>query len=156
LIRYFSSYIRETIITDQEESEMSRYIASRFVLRHLIFPQNVLIEDYHVRTTKRRFPWFWIVDEQSISLSKVASIKLHKGLFFSDVVIENSGGDFPIKIEGLTNFRARQFRQELERHERKLMDHPQDKAPTWAPEAVQPDEDPYKAGAHVKIHGLND
>ena len=90
---------------------MSRYVASRFVLKHLIFPRVVIIEAFHVRTLKRRFPWFWIVNEQSISLSKVASIKLHKGLLFSDIVIENSGGDYPIKIEGLSNNTAKKFRR---------------------------------------------
>ncbi len=136
---------------------MSRYVASRFVMRHLIFPQNVLIEDYHVRTTKRRFPWFWILDEQSISLSKVASIKLHKGLFFTDIVIENSGGDYPIRIEGLTNFRARKFREELERQERKLVDSPTATTPGWAPEPAADieGEDRIEVSAGIKIHGLD-
>ncbi len=99
---------------------MSRYVASRFILKHLIFPQEVRIEDYHVRTKKRLFPLFWIVNEQSISLSKVASIKLHKGLVFSDVIIENSGGDYPIRIEGLYNSTARRFRADLETCEREF------------------------------------
>lgn len=104
---------------------MSRYVASRWVMRkHLIFPQETFVEKFHVRTRKRRFPWFWIVNEESIPLTKIAGIKIHKGLFFSDVIIENSGGDYPIRIDGLTNGVARKFRDDLEGRERDLRETP--------------------------------
>jgi len=104
---------------------MSRYVASRWVMRkHLIFPQETFVEKFHVRTRKRRFPWFWIVNEESIPLTKIASIKVHKGLLFSDVIIENSGGDYPIRIDGLSNRIARKFRDDLEGKERDLRETP--------------------------------
>ncbi len=100
---------------------MSHYQASRWVIsRNLIFPLEINVEKFHVRTRKRRFPLFWILNEESIPLTKVASIKIHKGLIFSDMIIENSGGDFPIKIIGVTNSVAHKIRAELETKEREI------------------------------------
>ncbi len=100
---------------------MKRYATSRWIMKHFIFPREIVLDSHHVRTRKRRFPWFWITDEESIPLTKIASIKLHKGLIFSDMIIENSGGDYPIKIEGLTNRSALELRAELENLERKVV-----------------------------------
>jgi len=136
---------------------MSRYVASRFILKQLIFPQNVFIEELHVRTRKRHFPLFWIVNEQSISLSKVASIKLNKGLFFSDVIIENSGGDYPIRIEGLSNGAARRFRHDLETRERGIVEGPADHLDCEGldPKAgSKPQDGPVEVAPGVKVHGL--
>jgi hypothetical protein len=108
-------------VRPEEGEKMSRYVASRWVMRkHLVFPMEIFIEKFHVRTRKRRLPWFWIVNEESIPLSKVASIKIHKGFFFSDMIIENSGGDYPIRIIGVTNAVARKIRAELEIKERAI------------------------------------
>ena len=136
---------------------MSRYVASRFILKQLIFPQNIFIEEFHVRTRKRHFPLFWIVNEQSISLSKVASIKLHKGLIFSDVIIENSGGDYPIRIEGLTNGTARRFRHDLEMKEREMVESTTGRLDCDKPgsdEECKPGEGPVEVAPGVKVHGL--
>jgi hypothetical protein len=114
----------------QESEIMSRYVASRWVMKkHLIFPQESFVEKFHVRTRKRRFPLFWILNEESIPLTKIASIKIHKGLFFSDIIIENSGGDYPIRIDGLTNKVARRFRDDLESRERDLRVDPPQRTP---------------------------
>jgi hypothetical protein len=137
---------------------MSLYKASRFVRKHLIFPQEVVIEDYHVRTRKRCFPFFWVINEQSIPLSNVASIKLLKGLFFSDIIIENSGGDYPIRIEGFSNRIALKLRQELEMKERKLVgDTSRRKEPQWAPPAYEEEDesDPVEVVPGVKVHGFH-
>ena len=125
---------------------MNRYVASRWVMKkHLIFPRETFVEKFHVRTRKRCFPWFWIFNEESIPLAKIASIKVHKGLLFSDIIIENSGGDFPIRIDGMTNKVAKKFRDDLESREREIRNlQPKPKRklkPEYYPEPPEPETD---------------
>jgi hypothetical protein len=97
---------------------MKRFQSSR--LKQLIFPQQVLIDKYHVLTRKRHFPAFWIVNEESIPLSKLASIQIVRGLLFSKLIIENSGGPYPIVVDGLWNNSAHEVRDLLEEIERRI------------------------------------
>ena len=97
---------------------MRKYRVSRF--RELIFPKELIIDKYHVLSRKRHFPAFWRVHEESIPLSKLASIQIHRGLLFSKVIIENSGGPFPIIVNGLWNPQAREARDLLEMIEREM------------------------------------
>jgi hypothetical protein len=95
---------------------MRKFRASR--LKQLIFPQELTIDQYHAMTRKRRFPAFWVVKEESIPLSKLASIQIERGMFFSKLIIENSGGLDPITIGGLWNRSAKEARDLLEMIER--------------------------------------
>jgi hypothetical protein len=97
---------------------MKRFQSSRF--KQLIFPQQLLVDKYHVLTRKRHFPMIWIVNEESIPLSKLASIQIVRGLLFSKLIIENSGGPFPIVVNGLWNRAAHEVRDLLEEIERRL------------------------------------
>ncbi|MCK4719435.1 hypothetical protein KAU08_02175 [bacterium] len=97
---------------------MRKYRASR--LKQLIFPQELIIDKYHVLSRKRSFPAFWQVKEESIPLSKLASIQIYRGLFFSKLIIENSGGPFPIILDGLWNRCASEARDLLEMIEREI------------------------------------
>jgi len=97
---------------------MKRYRASR--LKQLIFPQELIIDKYHVLARKRHFPAFWSVNEESIPLSKLASIQIHRGLFFSKLIIENAGGPYPIIVDGLWNSVAKEVRDLLELIEREM------------------------------------
>lgn len=97
---------------------MRKYRASR--LKQLIFPQELIIDKYHVLSRKRNFPAFWQVREESIPLSKLASIQIYRGLFFSKLIIENSGGPYPIILDGLWNRAATEARDLLEMIEREI------------------------------------
>ncbi len=97
---------------------MKKYRVSRW--RQLIWPQELFIDKYHVLTRKRSFPAFWQVAEESIPLSKLASIQIHRGLMFSKLTIENSGGPFPIIVNGLWNGQALEARFILEKIEREM------------------------------------
>ena len=99
---------------------MRKYRASR--LKQLIFPQELIIDKYHVLSRKRNFPAFWQVREESIPLSKLASIQILKGMFFSKLIIENAGGPYPIILDGLWNRSASEARELLEMIEREIMD----------------------------------
>ncbi len=97
---------------------MRKYRVSRF--RELIFPKELIIDKYHVLSRKRHFPAFWRVNEESIPLSKLASIQIHRGLLFSKIIIENAGGPYPIIVNGLWNPKAREARDLLELIEREI------------------------------------
>ncbi|MCX6644831.1 MAG: hypothetical protein NTY09_00515 [bacterium] len=99
---------------------MRKYRASR--LKQLIFPQELIIDKYHVLSRKRSFPAFWLVREESIPLSKLASIQILKGMFFSKLIIENAGGPYPIVLDGLWNRSANEARELLEMIEREIVD----------------------------------
>jgi len=100
---------------------MKKFRVSRW--KQLIWPQELYIDKYHVLTKKRHFPLFWIVSEESIPLSKLASIQIHRGFFFSKMIIENSGGPYPIIVNGLWNGQASEARTLLETIEQQLQNH---------------------------------
>lgn len=98
---------------------MRKFRSSRW--KQLIFPHELIIDKFHVLARKRHFPAFWRVTEESIPLSKLASIQIHRGFLFSKLIIENSGGPFPIIVRDLWNGTARQARDLLELIEREMM-----------------------------------
>jgi len=53
-------------------------------------------------------------DEISISLSKVASVHVKTGLFWSDIRIESSGGTDPLSSHGHTKADAQRIRALIE------------------------------------------
>lgn len=53
-------------------------------------------------------------DEISISLSKVASVHVKTGLFWSDIRIESSGGTDPLTSHGHTKTDAQRIRALIE------------------------------------------
>jgi len=99
----------------EKSKQIRKFRTTRWM--QLIFPQELIIDQAHVLTRKRHFPAFWIIKEESIPLSKIASIQITRGLLFSSVVIENSGGPFPITIRGIPNRKALLIRRTLESHD---------------------------------------
>ena len=97
---------------------MKKFRVSRW--RQMIWPQELYIDKYHVLAKKRHFPAFWRVTEESIPLSKLASIQIHRGFLFSKIIIENSGGPFPIIVNGLWNGQASEARFILEKIEQEM------------------------------------
>jgi len=53
-------------------------------------------------------------DEESIAMSKVASVTIHTGLIWSEIRIESSGGADPITSHGHRKKDARQIRDLIE------------------------------------------
>lgn len=94
-------------ISNQKKFRVTRW-------KQPIFPKELIIDECSVLTRKRKFPAFWIVKEESIPLRSVASIQISRGLLFSSLLIENSGGPYPIKIEGIPNKYASEIRRFIE------------------------------------------
>jgi hypothetical protein len=73
------------------------FVASRWTKGNLIFPTRIVVNPLRVSRVKRR--WFGS-SEESISISQVASVKISTGVFWSDILIESTGGTDPITSHG--------------------------------------------------------
>ena len=73
------------------------FIASRWTKGNLWFPTRIVVNPLRVSRVKRRL---FGSSEESISISQVASVKISTGVFWSDIVIESSGGTDPITSHG--------------------------------------------------------
>ncbi len=89
--------------------------ASRWTSGNHLFPTVIEVTDKSVMRRKRS--WF-DMDEMSIAILKVASIRIKTGLFWSKVVIESSGGSDPLESHGHTKADARQLKELIEGYQR--------------------------------------
>ena len=71
--------------------------ASRWTTGNFLFP--TIIEVSEKAVTRRKRSWF-SRDEISVSLGKVASVHIHTGMIWSDILIESSGGSDPLTSHG--------------------------------------------------------
>ncbi len=86
--------------------------ASRWTRGNLLFPTSIEVSDRAV--TRRKGSWF-SQDEMTISLSKVASVHVHTGLVWSDILIESSGGSDPLKSHGHRKSDALRIKELIEK-----------------------------------------
>ena len=61
------------------------------------FPTRIVVSPLRVSRVKKRL---FGSNEESISISQVASVKISTGIFWSDIVIESTGGTDPITSHG--------------------------------------------------------
>jgi hypothetical protein len=88
------------------------FLASRLTKSNHLFPSQVSITPSAVTLVQPR----WIgKQEESIHLAHVASIKINTHVFFSDVLIETSGGQDPVLCHGHTKGDAVKMKQLIER-----------------------------------------
>jgi len=87
------------------------FTASRWTRGNFLFPTQIAVNSEHVVRIKRRF---FGSDEESIALSKVASVKINKGLIWADICIESTGGTDAIQSHGHTKGDAERIRDLVE------------------------------------------
>lgn len=85
--------------------------ASRWTRGNFLFPTVIEITDQAVIRHKRTL---FSKDEISISITKIASVHIKTGFFWSDILIESSGGSDPLASHGHTKGDARRIRELLE------------------------------------------
>ena len=73
------------------------FTASRWTKGNLFFPTRIVVNSLRVSRVKNRL---FGSTEESISISQVASVKISTGVFWSDIVIESTGGTDPITSHG--------------------------------------------------------
>jgi DNA primase catalytic subunit len=85
--------------------------ASRWTNGNHLFPTAIEVTDKSVMRRKRR--WF-SMDEMSFTITKVASIHITTGIFWSKILIESSGGADPMESHGHTKADARRIKELIE------------------------------------------
>ena len=73
------------------------FSASRWTTGNLWFPTRIVVSPLRVSRVKKRL---FGSSEESISISQVASVKISTGIFWSDILIESTGGTDPITSHG--------------------------------------------------------
>ena len=86
-----------TSTTPNPSASEETFTASRWTKGNLWFPTRIVVSPLRVTRVKRRL---FSSNEESISISQVASVKISTGVIWSDIVIESSGGTDPITSHG--------------------------------------------------------
>jgi hypothetical protein len=83
--------------TDPNPAAAETFTASRWTGGNLWFPTRIVVSPLRVSRVKGRLVGS---TEESISTSQVASVKISTGMFWSDILIESTGGTDPIASHG--------------------------------------------------------
>lgn len=87
------------------------FIASRWTKGNLLFPTRIVVNPQHVSRVKLRLLGS---NEESIGIHQVASVHISTGMFWSDIVIESTGGTDPIASHGHRKADAQRIRDLIE------------------------------------------
>ena len=90
------------------------FTASRFTEGNLLFPVRIVITPQRVSRIK---PRMFGSEEESIPMSKVASVHINTGVIWADVRIDSTGGSSPITSHGHTKEDAREMRDLIEKYQ---------------------------------------
>jgi PH (Pleckstrin Homology) domain-containing protein len=85
--------------------------ASRWTHGNFLFPTLIEVTDRAV--IRRKSSWF-SRDEISITITKVASVRIKTGIIWSDILIESTGGSDPLASHGHRKADARRIRELVE------------------------------------------
>jgi hypothetical protein len=85
--------------------------ASRWTSDNHLFPTVIEVTDTAV--VRRKRSWF-SVNEISIHLSKIASVRIDTGLAWSDILVESTGGSDPLVSHGHSKTDARRIKELIE------------------------------------------
>ena len=90
------------------------FIASRWTKGNFLFPTRLVVNTLHVVRVK---PRLFGSNEESISISQVASVHISTGVFWSDIQIESTGGTDPILSHGHRKADAQRVRDLIETYQ---------------------------------------
>lgn len=90
---------------------MDAFRASRWTKGNRLFP--TVIEVTESAVVRRKRSWF-TVNEISIHLSKVASVRIDTGLLWADILVESTGGSDPLTSHGHRKADARRIKELIE------------------------------------------
>ena len=101
--------------------------ASRWTKGNHLFPTVIEVTDLAV--VRRKRTWF-TRNEMSIHLQLVASVHIETGLFWSDILIESTGGTDPIASHGHRKIHAIRIKQLLEQAQNQHLSRPSEEGPS--------------------------
>jgi len=92
------------------------FTASRWTSGNRLFPVRLEVSPERVTRIKPRLLGS---DEESIAMTKVASVRIRTGLIWSEIRIESSGGTDPITSHGHGKNDARRIRDLIEQFQQR-------------------------------------
>ena len=103
--------------TPVAEPSPETFNASRWTQGNFIFPTRIVVSPLRVSRVKSR--WFGS-NEESIPVSKVASVHISTGMLWAEILIESTGGTDPITSHGHRKKDAQRIRDLIESYQAQL------------------------------------
>ena len=98
------------IIASPSES----FSASRWTQGNFLFPTKLVVSPQRVARIKGRL---FGSNEESIAMSKIASVHISTGVFWAEIVIESTGGSDPITSHGHRKKDSQRIRDLIESYQ---------------------------------------
>jgi len=96
------------------EPQAQVFTASRWTQGNFLFPTRIVVSPLRLSRIKSR--WLGSNDE-TIAMSKVASVHISTGMLWSEIRIESSGGTDPITSHGHRKADAQRIRDLIESYQ---------------------------------------
>jgi hypothetical protein len=96
------------------QSAGESFAASRWTQGNFLFPTRLVVSPLRVSRIKSR--WFGSNDE-SIAISKIASVHISTGVVWAEIRIESTGGTDPITSYGHRKADAQRIRDLIEQYQ---------------------------------------
>ncbi|HWY21928.1 MAG TPA: PH domain-containing protein [Candidatus Acidoferrum sp.] len=100
--------------TPAAEPSVETFKASRWTTGNFLFPTTLVVSPLRVSRVKSR--WFGS-NEESIAISKIASVHISTGVMWSEIRIESTGGTDPIASHGHRKADAQRIRDLIETYQ---------------------------------------
>jgi len=97
-----------------DSSPAETFTASRWTQGNFLFPTKLVVSPQRVSRIKSRF---FGSNEETIAISKVASVHISTGVFWSEIRIESTGGTDPITSHGHRKADAQRVRDLIETYQ---------------------------------------
>ena len=97
-----------------DSSPSETFTASRWTQGNFLFPTRLVVSPLRVSRVKSR--WFGSNDE-SIAMSKIASVHISTGVLWAEIRIESTGGTDPITSYGHRKGDAQRIRDLIEHYQ---------------------------------------
>ena len=97
-----------------DSSPAETFAASRWTRGNFFFPTRIVVSPQRVIRTKSRL---FGSNEESIPISKVASVHISTGVFWAEIIIESTGGTDPITSHGHRKADAQRIRDLIETYQ---------------------------------------
>jgi hypothetical protein len=97
-----------------DSSPADTFAASRWTQGNFFFPTRLVVSPQRVSRVKSRL---FGSNEESMAMSKVASVHISTGVFWSEIRIESTGGTDPITSHGHRKADAQRIRALIETYQ---------------------------------------
>jgi hypothetical protein len=104
----------ESMTDSMDCSPAEIFSASRWTQGNFFFPTKLVVSPQRVSRVKSRF---FGSNEESIAMSKIASVHINTGPIWSEIVVESTGGTDPIMSHGHRKKDAQRIRDLIEQYQ---------------------------------------